>query len=1208
MTLIKDILKLDLSEDIKNVIDLEDQSENEIQQEIEGYIVTEGLAKHLNDFIRSYQSNIKETGVWLSGFYGSGKSYFGKMLGYILANKSINGTPARDRFIPRLKGLKNEGLIENEMRGLDAYQSRVVLLDIAKQKTNNNLSFTLFKNFLKSLGFLPNAYGYWEYLLFMDNEYEKFKIAVKDSEGISWDEIRKNDRKVPSVMRRVLTKSAHTEDSYKETLDHLNNLITNFDAGKIKEELQRYLDSHDERIVFIFDEASEAIAQRKFDLLELEGISEALSQSSINQRVWTIAIAQEKLDTVITNANLSKSQLIKVTSRFKTKIPLESTEVDIIIRNRLLQKKDKFNDELLKYYKKNEGLIADATNLKSSFPTKTEQAEEFAIYYPFHKYQFDLLQKFLFSSNALVADQIAARGMIITTFDVLRKQLLNNKLFDFSTAQNICSEAQPAPPSDLDNKYSNAKKILKDTEIEGDELLKAIHFLSEAELVATTVENITKTYISDLGAYYEIKPKLEKALELLIEAKILLLSNNNYKITSDKEAKLLEEMNDFTVELFVKKRDLVNEFLKENDSLKSVKSIAEETVTYPFNLLTDLGDELFTSNNKKLKLTIYSLFSIHGDRQDFVEGLKMDKQFEKDNACLIPDNSEFAEIDKLMTEVKRFEYMEEKYSNDSDQVTRQIIRDFSIIKEEKRNDLTDMINRAYEKGSVIYLFDETLLNKDKFKGSVAEVQKKIVKNIYTKRLSVQLSESVGPQLMKEHNNEKLDRFFSGADFKFFDKKGNFIGDGLKVVEEVAARINKTFVDGKSLEAELLSPPTGYSYGTVSTTVATLFRAGKVIARFNGQEYFSYKDDGAAVIFKTGKNFQKASFKAISKSLTSNQKNKIVQALLDLKYQERTEQKVDWNTNDFELVDAIRSLADGYIGSLNSMRNTNSDFETLFPKGSELRSKLQEFTGKTTEANYIEKAEFFLENLKEYQEAIKGVEGIQTFIKRNLDKIKGYKRFVEEVANELMKSDVDSAKFRDNKDEFGNLYKSSLVEKFGNLQTLAQQVKDEYFELMKAQNEVMNKNYRAVKSTANALLAKLDKYPADLNIANKRKAKSIYDYASTRIHNDIKLEFQTACRNSGFTLSEMHNYNQLASQKETELVMIDANIVTEVPVEAVAPKPGASAPKAKPKAPRRIKLNVPKKEMTVKEYKSLLADQLRGLAGMDNDELVSVEID
>src|SRR5450759_2408502 len=97
--LIKDILTIDLSEDIKNVIDLQEVSETEIQQEIDNYIITDGLAKEYASFVSTFTSNIVETGGWISGFYGSGKSYFGKLLGYMLNNQVIIGTPARDRIL-----------------------------------------------------------------------------------------------------------------------------------------------------------------------------------------------------------------------------------------------------------------------------------------------------------------------------------------------------------------------------------------------------------------------------------------------------------------------------------------------------------------------------------------------------------------------------------------------------------------------------------------------------------------------------------------------------------------------------------------------------------------------------------------------------------------------------------------------------------------------------------------------------------------------------------------------------------------------------------------------------------------------------------------------------------------------------------------------------------------------------------------------------
>jgi len=168
------------------------------------------------------------------------------------------------------------------------------------------------------------------------------------------------------------------------------------------------------------------------------------------------------------------------------------------------------------------------TNLESRFPTITEDEDTFAIYYPFHKYQFDLLQNFLFSSKALTSTQVAARGMIITTFDVMRKQLKDLHLFEFGAAYHLTTEAQTQPPAALVNKYEQAAKTLisEGTDIDGVRLLKTIHFIKESERANPTIENITKLYLTDLEEYHKLKPQIEEALEALVESKILISSNH----------------------------------------------------------------------------------------------------------------------------------------------------------------------------------------------------------------------------------------------------------------------------------------------------------------------------------------------------------------------------------------------------------------------------------------------------------------------------------------------------------------------------------------------------------------------------------------------------------------------------------------------------------------------------------------------------------
>jgi len=1207
MTKISEILTLDLQEDIKNVIDLEDRSELEIQQEIESYIVTEGIGRHLYNFTTQFTSNIKETGVWISGFYGSGKSYFGKMLGYIIDNPIINGTPARERFIPRLKGVSDESLIENSIRNLEAINSRVVFLDVAKQNTDRGLAFTLFANLLKNLGFRDDIYGYMEFDLFIDGKLDEFKGKAKSLEGQEWDELKTSNRLVARVMRKVFAEMGYSEADYADTQKVYSSAIEDFSASKFKAELEKYLKARpDETLVFVFDEASEAISQKKFTLLDLEGISEALS--SISNKVWTIAIAQEKLDDVINNANVNRSQLTKVTDRFKTKVHLESTEVDVIIRSRLLHKTDAGHKQLADYHKKNEGLVSDATNLKSSFPTKTADSDEFATYYPFHKYQFDILQKFLFSSNALVATQIAARGMIITTFDVLRKQMREKELYSFTPGYAICTEAQTAPPIGLVNKYDTAKKILNErgSTVDGEKLLKTIHLLADSEVVSPTVENITKSYISDITTYYDVKPVIEEALALLLEAKVLLLSNNNYKITSDLEGKLLEEMKDFDVELFSKKRSLIN-CIKDYKLFTPVATFNDGTDSFKFSVLSDQDDELTGPGSKQLKLTVYSLFNISENRQDFIENLKLETQYQKDLITLVPDNKEFTLIDKLIGEVSRYSYMEEKYSNESDPAKRQIIRDFSIIREEKEKELRVKIEKAYRNASLIYMFDEHLLNTDTFKGTISELQRKLIKNIYTKRLASGLSESLVSKIFSTRK-EGLSRLFSGDDFKFFDSHGNFTGDHLKVVEEINAKIKSRYVDGRTLESDLSGAPWGYSFGTIVSTLAALLRAGRLSVKYNGDTWFSHEQSGIQEAFTNATKFKSASFKSITATLTAAQKNQAVQLLMDLEIESHAGRKVDWNTNDFDLADSIRHMADHFIGALTTLGDTVDGFESLFPTVADQKQTLLSYGGKVTESNYIEKVEYLLTNSDQFSTAIQTILKAQKFIKKNFSKVREFKRFIEEVVSELKKADRADNTIKEAHEEFNRLYKQDMVKNFGSLQQQVQIVKDSYYKLIKNAAAGMSHEYQLLSGKVDAALRTLKGYPAELNTQNQRKLDELKRYCSDRIIKEPVLEYAITCKNCGYSLSDILNYTALAPTKDNELLILQSGFITEAPKPEPDTGGGSPDQPPAPKKPRKVHFQVTSKVMTVQEYKSLLTAQLTSLAAARPDEEIELDIE
>ncbi len=1193
--LIKDILTIDLSEDIKNVIDLEDISEAAIQSEIESYIITDGLAREYASFVSIFTSNIVETGVWLSGFYGSGKSYFGKLLGYMMNNRFIQGTPARERILQRFTGIDDEALVKNSISKLNSINARVVFMDIAKQDTSKGFAYALFRNFLKSLELPENEHGFLLFSLMCDAVYSNPNDFVQDKLGKSWNDLKNNRTVYIGKIKEMHLSFGNSEADYNNILTTIRREIDEFSASKLKEELNNYFKAvKDEKVVFLFDEASEAINQKKFTLLDLEGLSESLS--SLSGKVWTIAIAQEKLDDVINNSNVSKAQLTKVTDRFKTKIHLEATEVDVIIRSRLLKKNDNAVKKLKVHYQSNSGKITDHSGLTGA--GKTETVDSYVTYYPFYQNHFDLLQNFLFYKKGVVSTNVAARGMIITTYDILKYEIQNEKIFNVATGWQIGKEAQPNPDAKLVNRYVNAERILQQLRIDlpGRHLLETINFLCQAEVTPSSLNNIVKSYISAPEDFHATQSVITKALEALVEHKILLLSNGTYRITSDIEQRLLDEMNQYPVQIFKKKQQVIATF-KNAAFIKALSKINDNNTPFDFYITSDNDDELTNPTIKQLKLKVKSLYSFGDDRNADIEQIKTNFQNDKDVIWLAPDSSHFKEIDKLLDEVERIKYLEEKYTiPNSDEGS--IVRAFQAERSVKENKLKELVEQSLMQGSSIYLYNTVQLDKNNWQNTMNGLQRQVIQNVYSQRLSSQLSDVLADRIIKEGNNQRLHTIFTGqgADFQFYDAQGSFIGESLKSAELILFKIRNTFIDGFTLEKDLEQPPTGFSFGTIITTVAALMRGGKIMAKHNGSEKFSWKDAGVSTIFSNTREFKKASFKAIAKSLNTTQKNSIVTSLKELECETHTGKKIDWNNNDFDLVNAIRDFAKRFCDKVDDMKRQNKDFEALFSNLEICKDQLVSFTGAVSESNYIEKAENYLSQTDVYADAINEIEKAEKFIRNNLEKLRLWKTFADGVTDELIKAARPDANISQLVATFNSLYKGEVVKNFKPLQDTVQKIKDVYFTLMQASATDMAAKYAKLQQDADLLVKEISTLPVGLNDDAVAKSASILQYASQRTSASVDIDYDVKDKQTMFTYSEMLSYIQLFNSFKTDLEIIKSGLIITTPP---IPAAGTSGILIK----QTYSATLPGKKVKVSEYKAWLKQELQKLAGAaDNDEI------
>ena len=615
---IKDILSIKLDDDIKNVIDLNVHTEDAVKEELDGFILTESLAKHLSDFLNKFTSDMKETGVWLSGFYGSGKSYFAKMLGFLIENPIIQGTAFRERFAHKLTGLNNEDLIKNQINSLSKSKYKVVLFDTSKLDYKQGFAYMAMSQFLLSLGLMSNWVGFMEYHLLLNDQYEDFlRMVEEQNNGKHWKDLRQNMMTTMSALKKAMN-VIMGEENFLDTRAMVEKRIDSYDADKLKEDLSLYLTKHpQEKIVFFIDEVSESIAQKKINLLDLEGLSESLS--ALGNRVWTVGIAQQAFNDVLNAAGLNYHLLNKVEARFKTRIPIAAEEIDKIIRKRLLDKSDAGKQELEKYYDKNSGMIQSVTNIAGLALSATKDRETYADYYPFFEHQFSMLQYFLFGSRDTVTSQIGTRGMLMSVFDVLKKEsMTEEEVYTHVSAVELCNQAMENVSESLRIRYKQAEDHIQADGsfkiVKGKQLLQVIYFLAKSD-ARTTVENITSSYARRPELYYEILDEVKRAVALLVENNVLLQTADQYRITSQIEQQIIDDMSKYEIPVYRQKAEIISR-MKQLRLVKAAQGFTLDGVKYSFCVETSNGENFANQAERYMKVVLYDVF--YEDREQVI--------------------------------------------------------------------------------------------------------------------------------------------------------------------------------------------------------------------------------------------------------------------------------------------------------------------------------------------------------------------------------------------------------------------------------------------------------------------------------------------------------------------------------------------------------------------------------------------------------------
>ena len=474
-------------------------------------------------------------------------------------------------------------------------------------------------------------------------------------------------------------------------------------------------------------------------------------------------------------------------------------------------------------------------------------------------------------------------------------------------------------------------------------------------------------------------------------------------------------------------------------------------------------------------------------------------------------------------------------------------------------------------------------------------------NIYTKRLGSSLKDSIALQLLKANANQLQNTIGQIPDFMFFDTTGQFIGDQLPVITEIMAQ-TATYKNGADLEKDLSAAPTGYTFGTIFSTLAALFRASKIIIKYNNQEYHSYQQEGAKEPFQTTRNFQRASFKAVTKSLSYNEKRDIVDTLKDCNFKQLTGQNLSYNMNDFELVDAIRTLAITEISKVNNQICNDDERERIFRRSIVAKDVLRQYSNTVTEFNYFSTARTFLgenEN-EEFCSAIEKIEKDINFIAQNLRTIQYQKEYFSDVKSEMEFVGIPMMAYDQISERYFQMLETDPVHNYAQMQQEYQKLKDLYFKYMEQQAEEMTQGYSDLHARVDAVKTEADKYPREWNTRLYSMIDDKVNLCKRFVVSKVVIpDYEIRCRHSGLQLRDIANAINLLPSFDTEVDVMETEIHTSDPTPkpepVTTPQPDQNktpqpAPQPKP-TERKLRSQLPTGQLSVAQYKQWLKQQL-----------------
>lgn len=398
MTQIATLFASDITRPIEEVIKIDQNAEDVVASEISEYVVTDAIGSHFVEVLERYQETPQKPhegiAIWVSGFFGSGKSSFAKNLGLAIENRSILGIAAADHFLARRKDAKLSVVLKTINEKIPTH---TVIFDVSTDRGirsgNQMLSEIMYRLFLKSLGYADDLdLSELEITLEQQGDLEEFKAAFRGETGKDWDAGKHRTMFALNEASRTLSKlhplTFPVADSWAKSAVNKTDISAGKLADRIVELMKRRMPG--KSLMFVIDEVGQFVARDIQKMLDLQSVVQQLGIKGRGKH-WIVITSQEKLNEIVSGLDHRGIELARLMDRFPLQVHLEPSDISEVTSKRVLSKTSAAETLLAKRYEDNRGRLVENTRISADIRLPEVQRQSFVDLYPLLPYQIEMI-------------------------------------------------------------------------------------------------------------------------------------------------------------------------------------------------------------------------------------------------------------------------------------------------------------------------------------------------------------------------------------------------------------------------------------------------------------------------------------------------------------------------------------------------------------------------------------------------------------------------------------------------------------------------------------------------------------------------------------------------------------------------------------------------------------------------------------------------